>query len=59
MASAVMIRASYDEMAQVGESPESSVQLSAGGYLASLGVYHDLHCLVREASGMLYMTTSC
>jgi hypothetical protein len=46
---AVMIRASYDELARAGESPESSIQLQAGGYLASLGVYHDLHCLVRES----------
>lgn len=45
-AAAVMIQASHDEMARAGEAPESSVQLSAGGYLASLGVYHDLHCLV-------------
>ncbi|KUJ21331.1 uncharacterized protein LY89DRAFT_639313 [Mollisia scopiformis] len=42
-----MIRASYDEMAHAGERPEDSIELLDGGYLASLGVYHDLHCLRR------------
>ena len=32
------------------EVPEISVQLAHGkGYLGSLGVYHELHCLVRPA----------
>ena len=41
-----MIRASYEELAQAGESPSTAIELLDGGYLASLGVYHDLHCLV-------------
>ena len=42
-----MIRASRKEMELSGEDPDQSVELVAGGYLASLGVYHELHCLVR------------
>ncbi|TVY47472.1 hypothetical protein LOCC1_G002207 [Lachnellula occidentalis] len=43
----VMMRASYEEMALAGEDPDNSIKLLDGGYLASLGVYHDLHCLRR------------
>lgn len=30
------------------ENPEQSVEVEGGGYMGSLGVYHELHCLVRE-----------
>ena len=43
-----MIRASSEEMALAGELSDTSVELFSGGFLASLGVYHDLHCLVRK-----------
>ncbi len=33
-------------MISAGESVEDSAELVEGGYLAALGVYHDLHCLV-------------
>ncbi|MCJ1233296.1 hypothetical protein MMC14_001251 [Varicellaria rhodocarpa] len=45
--SPVMIRASSEEMALAGELSDTSVELFSGGFLASLGVYHDLHCLRR------------
>lgn len=45
---AVMISASREEMLLAGEAPQDSVQLSGNrGYLASLGVFHELHCLVN------------
>lgn len=52
-ASAVMIRADYEEMALAGERPDNSIELFSGGYLASLGVYHDLHCLVSRNSQLM------
>ncbi|MCJ1229513.1 hypothetical protein MMC12_006180 [Toensbergia leucococca] len=42
-----LIRASYEEMQLGQEDPTNSVELWEGGYLASLGVYHELHCLRR------------
>lgn len=33
-------------MISAGESVEDSAELVEGGYLAALGVYHNLHCLV-------------
>ncbi len=30
------------------EPLEDSVKVAGGGYLASLGVYHELHCLVSS-----------
>ncbi|KAL8671456.1 MAG: hypothetical protein Q9168_004044 [Polycauliona sp. 1 TL-2023] len=44
----LMISASHKEMVLAGEDPDQSVQLSVErGYLASLGVFHELHCLRR------------
>ena len=43
-----MISASREEMERGGEDPDVSVRLANGGYLASTGVYHELHCLVRN-----------
>lgn len=31
----------------VGESLDNAVPLASGGYIAALGVYHDIHCLRR------------
>ncbi|KAI1269177.1 hypothetical protein F5Y18DRAFT_423420 [Xylariaceae sp. FL1019] len=39
--------ASESDMQKTGESINSSVALADGGYLAALGVYHDIHCLRR------------
>ncbi|KAI0395497.1 hypothetical protein F5Y17DRAFT_192598 [Xylariaceae sp. FL0594] len=39
--------ASHADMVKTGESINSSVALADGGYLAGLGVYHDIHCLRR------------
>ena len=33
-------------MTAAGESVEDSAELVEGGYLAALGVYHEIHCLV-------------
>ena len=38
--------ASEEMLAMTGESIDNSVMLAEGGYLAGLGVYHDIHCLV-------------
>ena len=44
-----MMRAFKEEMQQAGEKPEQSVELSdETGYLASLGVFHELHCIVSK-----------
>jgi hypothetical protein len=34
------------ELASAGVPLESAVKASGGGYLASLGVYHEMHCIV-------------
>jgi len=43
---ALFFSASKGDMISAGESVEDSAELVEGGYLAALGVYHDLHCLV-------------
>lgn len=35
-------------MEKAGESTAAAVQVSNGGYLASLGVFHEIHCLVGQ-----------
>jgi hypothetical protein len=30
-----------------GDTVDDSVELAGGGRLAALGIYHELHCLVR------------
>ncbi|KAF2804151.1 uncharacterized protein BDZ99DRAFT_525744 [Mytilinidion resinicola] len=43
-----LMRSSYEEMSLAGENPEQSVDMfEGGGYMTSLGVYHELHCLRR------------
>ncbi|KAI1191418.1 hypothetical protein F5B17DRAFT_426584 [Nemania serpens] len=37
--------ASLDEFLRAGESLENLVELTDGGFLASIGVYHELHCI--------------
>ncbi|KAF2792807.1 hypothetical protein K505DRAFT_245899, partial [Melanomma pulvis-pyrius CBS 109.77] len=37
--------ASRDELIAGSASPEESVQVKNGGYVAALGVYHEIHCL--------------
>lgn len=39
-------RVSTEEMIALGEYDEDSVPLSKGGYMGTLRVYHELHCLV-------------
>jgi hypothetical protein len=38
---------SDEEIRKSGDTVEDSVELANGGYLAALGIYHELHCLVR------------
>jgi len=45
-----MIGISSHELARLNKSAESAAKYSAelgGGYMASLEVFHQLHCLVR------------
>ncbi|KAG4027588.1 hypothetical protein MFRU_003g04990 [Monilinia fructicola] len=42
-----LIRVPYEEMVTADEDPEHSVKVEGGGYMGSLGVYHELHCLRR------------
>jgi hypothetical protein len=41
-----MISVSKEEMNLANEDPDHSVALGRGRYLASLGVFHELHCIV-------------
>ncbi|KAI0486504.1 hypothetical protein F4859DRAFT_470572 [Xylaria cf. heliscus] len=38
-------RASLEDMENAGESIDDAVKIADGGYVAELGVYHELHCL--------------
>ncbi|KAI1275616.1 hypothetical protein F5Y07DRAFT_368982 [Xylaria sp. FL0933] len=38
-------RASLEDMKHAGESIDDAVEIADGGYVAELGVYHELHCL--------------
>ncbi|KAI1116760.1 hypothetical protein F5Y14DRAFT_32369 [Nemania sp. NC0429] len=38
-------RASREDMEHAGESIDDAVKIADGGYVAELGVYHELHCL--------------
>lgn len=43
----MLIHASSAELEQTNEDPSERLELVQGGYLASLGVFHELHCLRR------------
>ncbi|KAK3389690.1 hypothetical protein B0H63DRAFT_103082 [Podospora didyma] len=43
----VFFSATYEEMSKAGESFENATKVADGGYLAALGVYHELHCIRR------------
>ncbi|OCL14663.1 hypothetical protein AOQ84DRAFT_280564 [Glonium stellatum] len=45
--------ATEQELIEAGESVNDSVKLAAGGYVAALGVYHEIHCL-RQLRLFLY-----
>ncbi|KAK5998946.1 Transacylase cctO-like protein [Cladobotryum mycophilum] len=45
--------ASREEMERAGESMQDAVKMVKGGYIAVLGVYHELHCL-RQLRFWLY-----
>lgn len=48
LCSAVYFKAEREELERAGESMDDKVELEQGGYLANLGVYHELHCLVSR-----------
>lgn len=43
---AAYFNATKDEFNKAGETMENAAELREGGYLAAIGVYHELHCLV-------------
>jgi hypothetical protein len=45
---ALHFNASLAELQRAGESLENLAGLEGGGYVAALGVYHELHCLVSD-----------
>ncbi|KAK7182981.1 hypothetical protein DPSP01_010298 [Paraphaeosphaeria sporulosa] len=49
--------ASASELSNADVSPTNAVRVKQGGYLASLGVYHELHCL-NQFRNFLYLSTS-
>lgn len=49
----VYFKATREELERAGESMENKVELEDGGYLANIGVYHELHCL-RQLRFYLY-----
>ena len=42
------MRVSKEEMEHFGELGDDSAELEHGGYLTSLRVFHELHCMVRQ-----------
>ncbi|RDA86068.1 hypothetical protein CP532_1298 [Ophiocordyceps camponoti-leonardi (nom. inval.)] len=44
---ATFFNASRQELTMAGESMDEVVEASDGGYLAALGVYHEIHCLSK------------
>ncbi|KAI0378768.1 hypothetical protein F5Y04DRAFT_139672 [Hypomontagnella monticulosa] len=49
----VYFKATREELEKAGESMDNKVELEDGGYLANIGVYHELHCL-RQLRFYLY-----
>jgi hypothetical protein len=43
----MLIHASEPELIATKEDPTERLELIQGGYLGSLGVFHELHCLRR------------
>lgn len=41
--------ASKEELMAGGADPDLSIQVKGGGYIAGLGVYHELHCIVSRS----------
>ncbi|XXH04605.1 hypothetical protein Hte_011022 [Hypoxylon texense] len=41
----IFFNASFDELRRAGESLENLAAVKGGGYAATIGVYHELHCL--------------
>lgn len=43
---AMFFNATLEELSRSGESLENLAAVKGGGYSATIGVYHELHCLV-------------
>jgi hypothetical protein len=43
----MLIQASESNLLATNEDPKERLELVQGGYLGSLGVFHELHCLRR------------
>jgi hypothetical protein len=43
---ATYFSATREEMIMAEETLDNVLEINKGGYLAALGVYHELHCLV-------------
>ncbi|KAF1973173.1 hypothetical protein BU23DRAFT_465640 [Bimuria novae-zelandiae CBS 107.79] len=48
---------SVDELSTADVSPSTAIQVKDGGFLASLGVYHELHCL-NQLRNFLYLDSA-
>jgi len=49
MLTAMYYSASREELVKAGETiDEKTLEVTGGGYLATLGVYHELHCIVSR-----------
>jgi hypothetical protein len=57
MISATYFNATREELERSGESLENVAELKGGGYLSSLGVYHEVHCLVSAIPIRLSLLT--
>lgn len=44
---ATYFNTTQEELQRAGEKLENLTELVGGGYLATIGVYHEIHCLVR------------
>lgn len=53
---ATFFRTTKEELERAGESFENIAELPEGGYVATLGVYHELHCVVSASLVPLDMT---
>lgn len=45
---ASFFKVTRDELEKAGSSLDNIAELTGGGYVATLGVYHELHCVVSH-----------
>jgi hydrogenase maturation factor HypE len=44
-----------EELEKAGENLHNISELTGGGYLATIGVYHELHCVVSPGIKIPYL----